>query len=608
MDPLANPNVKSLGAMFFESTEKYATRTLYMSKRHGHYRGLSYKESGDIVRHLAMGLAALGIRKDDKVAILSASREEWAMSDWAILSLGAITVPIYPNLPARQVEYILQNSDAQAMFVSDEEQLEKVQSVRAACPMLKHVVLFAESASPSESLLDFPSLQEKGRAFASAHPSHVSESINRTLPEDLATIIYTSGTTGLPKGVMLTHGNLISNCVASSKSFPIFCTDILLSFLPLSHIFERNPGHIIPVFNGSAIAYAESIDTVAQNMTEVRPTLMTAVPRLFEKIHGRIQDSLAAAPPFRRKIFAWAQRVGQEARQTGRRGFRYRLADKLVYHKLRGRLGGRVKSMLSGGAPLPKEIGEFFANLGIMILEGYGLTETSPVVSVNRMELVKFGTVGLALEGVEVRIAEDGEILTRGPHVMKGYYKNEAATREVIESNGWFHTGDIGYLDKDNYLTITDRKKNIIVTSGGKNIAPQPIENILVGLPVVDQIMVIGDKRNFISALIVPNFEKLRALATANNIAFSSDDELITSRPLYDLVDSMIQAEQDKAGLARYEKVKRFALLPKAFSIEGGELTPTLKIKRSVVIENFVHIIESLYNRETESINDIGIS
>lgn len=604
MDPLANPKVKSLGDMFFESVGKYASKTLYQSKRDGHYRGLTYREVGDMVKNLAMGPAALGIKQGDKVAIVSPSQEEWAMSDFAILSLGAATVPIYPNLPAKQVEYILQNSDSKIIFASDKDQLAKVASVKSNCPQLTHAVVFAEQYEKSAWTIGFRELQDKGKSFGASSPSFVSDAVKQVKLEDLATIIYTSGTTGLPKGVMLTHGNLISNCVAASKSFPIFSTDILLSFLPLSHIFERNPGHFLPVFNGSSIAYAESIEAVGQNLAEVHPTLMTAVPRLFEKLYGRIQDGLSAAPPIRRKIFAWALRVGHSARLSGKRGFSYAVANKLVYTKLRARLGGNIKAMLSGGAPLSKEIGEFFANLGITILEGYGLTETSPVITVNRMDFFKFGTVGCTLEGVEVKIAPDGEILTRGPHVMKGYYKNEAATKEVMDPDGWFHTGDIGFLDQDQYLTITDRKKNIIVTSGGKNVAPQPIENLLVTIPYVEQVMVIGDKRNFISALIVPNLEKLRTLAKENAIVYNSDDDLIVNKQIYALLDKQIQEVQENSGLARYEKVKKFALLPKAFSIESGELTPTLKIKRNVIIENFVQIIESLYNRETETTNE----
>ncbi len=608
MDPLANPKVKSLGDMFFESVSKYGTKILYMSKRGGAYRGLTYKHVGEIVKNLALGMASLGVKKGDKVAVLSPTQEEWAMADYAVLSLGAATVPIYPNLSSKQVEYILQDSDSKIVFASDSEQLAKVIAVKDQCPALTHAVLISKQDKLKDYVMRFDELQALGKKFAETNPSYLQDALKPIGRQDVATIIYTSGTTGLPKGVMLSHNNLITNTVACSRCIPIESGEVFLAFLPLSHIFERTAGHFVALFNGCTIGYAENIDAVAQNMGEVRPTLMASVPRLFEKMYGRIQDGLAQAPPIRRKIFAWAQEVGRKARQTGTRGFSYRLADKLVFSKLRGRLGGRIRFMVSGGAPLSKEIGEFFANLGVIILEGYGLTETSPVITVNRPELVKFGTVGRTVEDVEVKIAADGEILTRGPHVMIGYYKNEKATREVIDAEGWFHTGDVGYLDSDNYLVITDRKKNIIVTSGGKNVAPQPIENLLVTVPYVEQAMVIGDKRNFIAALIVPKFDKLRALAEANRIPFNSEEELIDNAKIYSLVDKEIQDVQEKAGLARYEKVRRFALLPKAFTIESGELTPTLKMKRNVIIENFVSIIENLYTKEAQAATEADIS
>ncbi|MBX7151636.1 long-chain fatty acid--CoA ligase [bacterium] len=604
MDPLANTSVPSIAHMFHENIAKFANKTLYMTKRDGQYRGQTYSEVGAIICNMAMGLASLGVKKNDKVAIIAGTRQEWAMSDFSILSLGAVTVPIYPTLPVPQVEYILKNSDSKIAFVADAEQLEKVIQVKSKCPQLTHVVLFSKDPKKNDWVLHFDELQALGKKFTEGKTDYLKQASNAVQANDVATIIYTSGTTGTPKGVMLTHKNLLSNSMVCSTVFPVMHDDVFLSFLPLSHIFERNPGHYLPFFNGSSVAYAESIETVAANMGEVRPTLMTAVPRLYEKMYDRVRDNLASAPPIRRKIFAWAQRVGKKARETGSKGFSYKIADKLVYSKLRGRLGGRIKIMVSGGAPLSKEIAEFFADMGVTILEGYGLTETSPVITVNRPALIKFGSVGCAIEGVEVKIAEDGEILTRGPHVMLGYYKNEAATKEVLDADGWFHTGDIGFLDSDDYLTITDRKKNIIVTSGGKNVAPQPIENILVTIPYIEQVMVIGDKRNFISALIVPNFERLRNYAKSNQLKFNSEEELLKHPEIYKMLDQVIQEAQDRAGFARYEKVKKFALLPRAFTIESGELTPSLKVKRNVVIDNFENIIHELYSKNLEDARD----
>ena len=604
MNPTTQPAVPSLAHIFYRSEANYGSHTMYMSKRNDVYRSLTYQQVGVIIRNLALGLASLGVKKDDKVSILCPTQEEWAMADFAILSLGAVTVPIYPNLPPKQVEYIVQNSDSKVIFVSDQEQLAKVIEVKNNCPTLTHAVLVTPDDKKKDYVIHFSELQEEGEKFGVAHPNYIEDSLNKISVKDLATIIYTSGTTGMPKGVMLSHNNILSNSLAAVQVARIGPEDTLLSFLPLAHSFERMAGHFMPISQGCSIAFAESIEKVPQNMDEVKPTIMCAVPRLYEKIYNRVQENLQTAPALRKKIFAWALRVGEDAHRTKKKGFSYKLAYKLVYSKLHARFGGRIKFFVSGGAPLSKEIGEFFAYMGMMILEGYGLTETSPVITVNRPELFKLGTVGPVIDGVEARIAPDGEILTRGPHVMLGYYKNEEATKEMIDPDGWLHTGDIGYFDQDNYLVITDRKKNLIVTSGGKNVAPQPIETLLVTIPYIEQVMVIGDNRNFISALVVPNLDQLRKYAKEHNIAYNSDDQLIANKDIYSMVEKHIQEAQDHAGVARYEQVRKFAFLPKAFSIESGELTPTLKIKRNVITKNFVQVIESIYNKETEKLNE----
>ncbi|HMW31946.1 MAG TPA: AMP-dependent synthetase/ligase [bacterium] len=599
-----NGSPRNLADVFHQSARRFGHKTLYMSKRDGKYRALTYGQVHEIVCNLALGMASLGIKKDDKVAILCPTQEEWAMSDFAILSLGAVTVPIYPNLPTPQVEYILQNSDARLVVASDREQLAKIIECKNQCPMLNNAVLITHEDKHKDYVLFFSELQELGKKFGTENPGYIEKQIDSIDPKGLATIIYTSGTTGMPKGVMLSHNNILSNSLAAVKVATVGETDTMLSFLPLAHSFERMAGHFMPVIRGCAIAYAESIEKVPQNMGEINPTVMTAVPRLYEKMYDRVKEGLSTAPPIRRKIFEWALGVGKSAYETGERGFKYKIAEKLVFSKLHHRLGGRLRFFVSGGAPLAKEIAEFFAYMGVMILEGYGLTETSPVITVNRPEKVKFGAVGPAIDGVEVRIAQDGEVLTRGPHVMMGYYKNEEATREMIDSDGWLHTGDIGFLDSDNHLHITDRKKNIIVTSGGKNIAPQPIENTLITIPFVEQALVIGDRRNFISALIVPKRERLRDWAMQHGIKFDSEEELLENKEVYAMIDKLIQEAQDKAGFARYEKVRKFALLPKAFSIESGELTPKLSIKRHVVTKNFKDMIDTIYNRETERMTE----
>jgi long-chain acyl-CoA synthetase len=422
-------------------------------------------------------------------------------------------------------------------------------------------------------------------------------------PADLATLIYTSGTTGDPKGVMLLHSNITSNVAAVRQVFHVFAQDdVALSFLPLCHIFERMAGYYMMLDVGATIAYAESVEAVPANMAEVRPTLMCSVPRLYEKIYARVQEKVAGDPPARQKIFRWA--VG-----VGRRLFRHRwertspglldrlqgaLADKLVFGKIRERTGGRLKLFVSGGAPLSREINEFFGAVGLQIVEGYGLTETSPVITCNRPDRFKPGTVGLPLPGLEVKIAEDGEILTRGPHVMKGYYNKPEATAEAIGGEGWFHTGDVGVIDADGFLTITDRKKDLIVTSGGKNIAPQPIENVIKNSPLVGEVVMIGDRRNFPSALLVPNFEVLERWAREKGLSYSSREELVQRPEVVALYEQTVK--ELTPHLAGFERIKKLALLAREFTLESGELTPTLKVKRRVIEKKYKDVIDNIYN------------
>ncbi|RMG38607.1 MAG: long-chain fatty acid--CoA ligase, partial [Methanobacteriota archaeon] len=460
---------------------------------------------------------------------------------------------------------------------------------------------FDPDGIPPEEIITYQQLLEKGVEFNQKNPDYVEKTIKSLSRDDLATIIYTSGTTGEPKGVMLTHGNFLSNIEGSIRALPVNNTDTFLSFLPLSHVFERMVGHFLANYVSATIAYAESIETVPQNLIEVRPTLMASVPRLFEKIYARIVESVEEGSGLKKKLFYWAIGVGREVttykqkRQPlpGGLKLKFGIANKLVFSKLKERVGGRIRFFVSGGAPLSKEIGEFFTAAGLLILEGYGLTETSPVISVNRLEKFKFGSVGIPLDNVEVKIAEDGEILTRGPHVMKGYYKKEAETKEAIDSDGWFHTGDIGIIDEEGFLIITDRKKNIIVTAGGKNVAPQKIENLLVTTRYIEQAMVIGDKRKFCSALIVPSFETLEKFAAEQGISFNSHKELCEHPKVKELIQQEI--ENVNKELASYETVKKFILLDQPFSIESGELTPSLKVKRKIVEQNYKEQIDALY-------------
>jgi long-chain acyl-CoA synthetase len=445
----------------------------------------------------------------------------------------------------------------------------------------------------------------RGREALATDRGAVRKRADEVQPSDVATFIYTSGTTGDPKGVMLTHDNLVSNVQSSTKLFVGLGTkDTALSFLPLCHVFERMGGHYVMLRLGVTIAYAESVEQVPANLAEVKPTLMLSVPRLYEKMYSRVNEKVAGDPAIRQKIFRWAMGVGAQVfrHKVARTEpgawlkVRFALADKLVFSKIKERVGGRIRLFISGGAPLAREIAEFFGAAGLPILEGYGLTETSPVIAVNLPNRMKPGTVGPPLEGVEVKIAEDGEILTRGPNVMKGYYKKPEATAEVIDKDGWFQTGDIGHLDEDGFLVITDRKKDILVTSGGKNIAPQPIENRLKTDKFFTEVVMIGNRRNFPAALVVPNFEALEAWAKAQGIAFSSREDLVAKPEVVSFYQTRVSGLLPE--LAQFERIKKLGLLTKEFTVESGELTPTLKVKRRVIEQNYKGVIDRLYGAE----------
>jgi long-chain acyl-CoA synthetase len=584
----------------FHTSVGYAKQEHLKVKKDGAWRATSSLELERAVSEISMGLRGLGVEKGDRVAILSENRPEWAFADLATLCAGAVDAPVYATLTPPQVQYILADSEAKVAFVSSAAQAAKVAEVRAKLPSLVHVVSFDEPAPPGTMPLE--ELRARGREALAKDPDAVVRRAGEVTRDDLATLIYTSGTTGDPKGVMLTHGNLVHNIVAAAKVFPAVDHEwTCLSFLPLCHSFERTAGHNFMLYRGVTIAYAESVEKVPENMAEVRPHIMCSVPRLYEKMYARVNEKVASDPPLRQRIFAWAVGVGRQVfahtvANTEPGPFlkaRFALADRLVFSKIKARTGGRLRLFISGGAPLAREIAEFFGAAGMLVCEGYGLSETSPVITCNRPGAVRPGTVGLPLEHVEVKIAPDGEILTRGPHVMKGYFKRPEATAEAIETDGFFHTGDIGFLDKDGFLVITDRKKDIIVTSGGKNIAPQPIENRLKTNKFFTEVVMIGNKRNFASALVVPNFEVLEAWARSRGLAGVDREELVR-RPE---VTAHYQALVDEmtSDLAQFEKIKKVALLAREFSQERGEITPTLKVKRRVVEERYKAAIDAMY-------------
>ena len=587
--------------MFEDAVQQYGNKPALAHKpRGGTYEDISYTEFGASVDAFSKGLNALGVQKGDRVAILSENRPEWAISDFGILKAGAVNVPMFSTLTAAQVGYILKDSGAKIICVSTEKQLEKCLAIRDEVPTLEQIISFdvIEGETPTD-VIQWTAACEM-----------VGEEVDNDLHEDdVATIIYTSGTTGNPKGVMLTHGNFIFNLQACKSLIDVGETDVLLSFLPLSHVFERLGGHYVPLFSGAKVAYAESTFTVAQNMQDVAPTVMLSVPRLYETMHERILRAVQEGSPLRQKIFHWGVSVGSavsSAIQQGKKPsailrLQQGIADKLVFAKLKAATGGRLRFFVSGGAALPQSIAEFFHAAGILILEGYGLTETSPVISLNHPEKWKFGTVGASVSGVEVQIAEDGEILTRGPHVMKGYFNNEAATAEVIDEDGWFHTGDIGVVDEDGFIKITDRKKNIIVLSNGKNVAPQPIESELVQSPFISQIMVIGSERKNLAALIVPNFDALKAWASDSDISGDIDSSdiptLLDTREVQQHIQSEIRNRL--TDFADFEQVRRFTLLEKEFSQEDDEMTPTLKLKRNVIMKRYADVIKEMYPEDS---------
>ena len=589
--------MQTIPRLFLRLTDTYKKPALLLYKKDGCFVSLSTTEVREEVERIALGLRGLGVVPGDKVILLAENGPWWVMTDYAILSLGAITVPIYTSLVPEQIKYIINDSDAKVVIVSDRKLWEKTAAVKKDLPKVAHFVSF--EAEPAEGVLPFERIKADGEKSRRADPRLFEMTAQAVKPDDTASIIYTSGTTGIPKGVMLTHANFASNVETLAAIIPFNDTDTDLSFLPLSHVLERLVTFAF-MSRGVSMAYAESIETVADNLLEVKPTIMVSVPRLFEKIYARVMDKVLAGSSLKRKIFFWALKVGKACgeltlqRKPIPASLRRRrnIAHKLVFSKILEKTGGRVHFFVSGGAPLAKDIAEFFYALGIVVLEGYGLTESSPVIACNTFDDLRFGTVGKPIPGVEVKIAPDGEILARGPNIMKGYYKREEETREAMEG-GWLHTGDIGHLDKDGFLVITDRKKDLIVTSGGKNVAPQPIENLLKQNPYIANAVVIGGSRKFIAALIVPNFEKLEAYAKAKGVSYVNRRDLIQNES----VIRFLLAEVDRCtpNLAPYEKVKKIALLDRDFEIEQGEITPTLKVKRSIVEEKYKGLIDSLY-------------
>jgi long-chain acyl-CoA synthetase len=598
------PEPGTLTRVFFDSVRTYDKPDAMLSRLDGTWHPISHRTILERVRRIALGLGTLGVRRGDRVAILAENRPEWALADWACLTSGLPDVPLYATLPAEQLPYLLNDSGSVAIFVSTAAQAEKIGKIRADVPGLTYVIAFDEAARPFADL-SLRELEAKGAAIDTPERGvQFEHDALGARPDDLVTIIYTSGTTGAPKGVMLTHDNMHSNFRACRDLVAIGPEDVGLSFLPLCHIFERN-GDYWYFDNGATIAYVESFDLVPICMSEVRPTIAMSVPRLYEKMYARVLENALSGTMVKRQIFFWARKVADQwadERLAGRepRGLlalKYALAQRLVFSKLKARTGGRLRFFVSGGAPLASEINKFFYAAGLTILEGYGLTETSPTIGCNTPDAFRIGTIGKPIAGVEVQIAADGEILTRGPHVMKGYYNKPEATREAIDAEGWFHTGDIGVIE-DGYIRITDRKKDIIVTAGGKNIAPQPIENSVKTNKYVSQAVVLGDKRKFPVMLVVPNWDQLERWSQIKNIIWTDRAQLLAMPTIQAKMEKEVRSVMH--GLASFETPKKIALLEHDFSIERGELTPTLKVRRRVVESTYKALIDALYEKAAD--------
>ena len=591
---------ETIPQLFARQASALGAKPLFLIKRQGTYQSITWQHAyADVLAFGAFLLQQqLGI--GDRVVILSESRPEWGITDVAVQSVGAWTVPIYPTLQVPDLRTICADAQPAICIASSLEQVRKLIEVSGSVPSIRLIVALDPMSEPQTIVKTWDAALAAGREEQRGAQEVLVYRSRQFTPHDVATVIYTSGTTGEPKGVMLSHHNFLSNAEACRRLMPVEPSDVYLSFLPLSHVFERMAGWYLMLAVGATIAYAESMDTIPQNMLEVKPTVMLGVPRFFEKLQARIQEHMRQAPGFARWLAAWALRVGQRAmpyRLSGRRipeglALQQELARALVLGKLQARLGGRLRFFVSGGAPLAKEIGEFFYAIGVTILEGYGLTETSPVIAVNRLERPRFGSVGQPIPGVEVSIAEDGEILTKGPHVMLGYYRKPEATAAVMV-DGWFHTGDIGHVDGEGYLHITDRKKDLIKTAGGKFVSPQKLEKLFLGDPCVSQVFVFGDQRPYCVALVVPNFERIEQYAQTQGIAGANSAALVQDERIRQFVWNAIQARQQ--ALASFEQVKKIALLGQEFSQASGELTPTLKTKRKLIAQRYSVQLDQLY-------------
>ncbi|HKQ51178.1 MAG TPA: long-chain fatty acid--CoA ligase [Pyrinomonadaceae bacterium] len=598
--PLSEGEPATLVEMFERTVRLHPKPDALNYKEGDAWHSISSAEMLKRARAVALGLYSLGLRAGDRAGLLSENCPAWTIADAGCIFAGAIDVPIYPTLTPPQVAYILKDSGARVLFVQNWAKYEQLREALVECPALEHVVFFDAGGVADPAALTLAALEERGRELGAERPELGAELAVAVRPDDLATIIYTSGTTGEPKGVMLTHSNLTSNVIDCSDHLEFGSSDVVLSVLPLSHVYERT-GMYMYLHHGMSVYYAESLEKIGDNLREVRPTVMLCVPRLLEKIYARVKERASAAGRAKYGLLMWAISVAKlHAQHLSNRqkvppvlALKHKLADRLVFKKWRAALGGRFRVMASGGAALSEEIALIYNGAGMPVVQGYGLTETSPVVSAGMLEDNRVGTVGRPIRNVQVRIATDGEIEVHGPNVMKGYYNKPSDTAEVFTADGWFRTGDMGTLDADGFLRITDRKKELFKTSGGKYIAPQPIEQMIKGSRFVNQVVLIGNGRKFPAALIVPDWEQVRAYAELKGIETRTPAELCKHPRIVNLFERQVAAWTP--NLAQFERVKKVALLENELTIEGDELTPTLKVKRRVIDEKYRDVIDRLY-------------
>ena len=593
---------QSVPAVLKDNAKKHRKKTAISYKKKGVFLSLTYEEFYERVLMLARGLRKSGMAPGDKVAVFSENRLGWAISDFGIQSAGGITVPIYATSTGKQAAYILNHCEAKIVFCSTKAQYEKLLSVKDQIPHVELVISYERFMGD----LTFPvytqyQLSEVGAPLSDEDMALIEGQIAKITPDDIITIIYTSGTTGVPKGVLLTQHNIMINAEYGVKQMGVQQQEqTTLSFLPLSHVLERTGGYYVTLLGGNHIAFAENVAAVMENMVEIRPTSMVSVPRLFEKIYSRIYENVHQMSPLRKKLFHSAIEVGREYvnkkyvrhEPLGLLNLKYKFFDRLVFKKIRDRFGGRLSHFLCGGAPLDKTINEFMWIIGIPVYNGYGLTETSPGITLCSAGDVRFDSVGKIFRDTEIKLAEDGELLVKGPQVMSGYYKNDEATRKTFE-DGWFKTGDIAKIDEEGFVYIVDRKKELIVTAGGKNIAPQPIENEIKLDKYISQAIVFGDRKPYLVALLNPNIERIIDLAREKNITYIDIEELVNNKLIKELFEKRLAAINDQ--YPSYKTIKYFAIIPREFSIEGGELTPTLKMKRKVIYDKYKEIVDDLY-------------